>query len=74
MPLELELENLELEHLPFLIVIQILFFGQLRFEFYNFELNSHLTREFTPHLTSWFSTTKGLDFEKMARDRLILIT
>ena len=42
MPLELELENLELEHLPFLIVIQILFFGQLRFEFYNFELKPYL--------------------------------
>ena len=38
MPLELELENLELGHLPFLIVIQILSFDQLRFEFYNFEL------------------------------------
>ena len=38
MPLELELENLELEHLPFLIAIQILSFDQLRFKLYNFEL------------------------------------
>ena len=38
MPLELELENLELEHLPFSIAIQILSFDQLRFKFFNFEL------------------------------------
>ena len=38
MPLELELENLELEHLPFSIAIQILSFDQLRLEFFNFEL------------------------------------
>ena len=38
MPLGLELENLELEHLPFSIAIQILSFDQLRFKFYNFEL------------------------------------
>ena len=37
-------------------------------------LNSHHTREFTPHHTSWFSTTKGLDFEGMPRDRVNLIT
>ena len=36
--------------------------------------NSHHTREFTPHHTSWFSTTKGLDFERMARDRENLTT
>ena len=37
MPLELELGNLELEHLHFSIAIRILFLDQLRLEFYNFE-------------------------------------
>jgi len=36
--------------------------------------NIHNTREFTPHHTSWFSSTKGLDFQEMARDRFNLIT
>ena len=35
--------------------------------------NSHHARVY-PHHRSWFSTTKGLDFGEMARDRFIMIT
>ena len=37
-------------------------------------INSHHTRELTPHHTSWFSTTKRLNFEEVARDQFNLIT
>ena len=38
-----------------------------------FDLNSHVTSELIPHVTSWFSTTNGLHFEEVARNDVNLI-
>ena len=33
-----------------------------------FWINSQVSKKFTPQVSSWFSTTKGMDCEEMTRD------
>ena len=68
--LKLIISALKKKILTYLVKIQDLEPSELTISCFN----SHHTREFTPHHTSWFSTTKGLDFEGVARDRVNLIT
>ena len=35
-----------------------------------FSINSHATKKFTPHITSWSCRTKGIDFANLSRDRV----
>ena len=39
-------------------------------ESYKSNFNSHVTKKFTPHITSWSCRTKGIDFANLSRDRV----
>jgi len=36
------------------------------------DLNTHATKELTPHNTSWFWRTKGIDFSETTHDSVFL--
>ena len=35
------------------------------------KVNSHTSKKFTPHNSSWFCGTKGIGFAKVTRDRVM---
>ena len=42
--------------------------GSLFFASHYTSFNSQVSKKLTPQVSSWFSTTKGIDWEEMTRD------